>query len=58
MTMNEFTLKVTGQEADLIVHALAQLPFAQVAGLIPKVQEQCRAQLAAAQAPAEVVEGE
>jgi maltose-binding protein MalE len=49
--MNEFTFNVTGQEADLIINALAQLPFAQVNGLIGKLQDQAKAQIAAANAP-------
>ena len=42
--MQEFNFVVTTPEAELIVQSLAQLPFAQVGNLIPKLQEQARAQ--------------
>lgn len=49
--MESFEFKVTGQEADLLINALAQLPFAQVNQLIGKLQDQAKAQIALANAP-------
>ena len=46
--MDSFTFNVSGQEADLLINALAQLPFGQVNQLIGKLQDQAKAQINAA----------
>lgn len=38
--MIELTFTVTEQEANILINALAQLPYAQVYALIPKLQQQ------------------
>ena len=43
--MKEITLKVTIDEANLILEGLGQLPFARVYGLVAKLQEQAARQL-------------
>lgn len=40
----DLKLKLTTEEAQLIVNALANLPYAQVAGLIPKIMQQAQQQ--------------
>mgnify|MGYP000211552772 CR=1 len=40
------TFELTKQEAEVVLNALAQLPFAHVAALITKLQQQAQAQLA------------
>lgn len=50
--MQEINLRVTIEEANLILEALGNLPFVKVFGLIAKVQEQARDQLGT-QAPAQ-----
>ena len=43
--MNEIRLTVTIDEANLILEALGQLPFAKVYALVGKIQEQASRQL-------------
>ena len=43
--MQEITLQLTIDEANLILEALGELPFAKVYGLIGKIQEQAGQQL-------------
>lgn len=43
--MQEIKLQVTIEEANLILEALGNLPFARVYGLIGKIQEQAGQQL-------------
>ena len=43
--MQEITLQLTIDEANLILEALGNLPFAKVYGLIGKIQEQAGQQL-------------
>lgn len=51
--MQEITLSITIDEANLILEALGNLPFVKVYSLIGKVQEQARHQLdAQGQSPA------
>ena len=45
--MNEVELKVTVDEANLILEGLGNLPFAKVFALVAKVQEQATQQLGA-----------
>jgi len=44
--MKEFEFQVSEQEANLIVGALAKMPFESVAALIAKIQQQAQAQMA------------
>ena len=46
--MNELELKVTVDEANLILEALGQMPFKQVYALVGKIQEQANRQLSGA----------
>jgi hypothetical protein len=41
----EITFVVTVEEANLILNAVAQLPYAQVASLVAKLREQAEPQL-------------
>jgi len=43
--MSEIELKVTIDEANLILEGLGQMPFARVYGLVAKLQEQAAQQL-------------
>jgi hypothetical protein len=43
--MQEINLKVTIEEANLILEGLGNLPFAKVYGLVSKIQEQAAQQL-------------
>ena len=43
--MNEINLKVTVDEANLVLEGLGHLPFAKVFALVAKLQEQARSQL-------------
>ena len=43
--MSEIELKVTFDEANLILEGLGQMPFARVYGLVSKLQEQAAQQL-------------
>jgi len=43
--MQEINLKVTIDEANLILEGLGNLPFAKVYGLVAKIQEQAAQQL-------------
>ncbi|HHG83407.1 MAG TPA: hypothetical protein ENJ82_01560 [Bacteroidetes bacterium] len=43
--METFNIEVNIQEANTILQALGQLPFAQVHGLIHSIQEQATAQM-------------
>nr|VFK08734.1 MAG: hypothetical protein BECKLPF1236B_GA0070989_100415 [Candidatus Kentron sp. LPFa]VFK62410.1 MAG: hypothetical protein BECKUNK1418G_GA0071005_10244 [Candidatus Kentron sp. UNK]VFK70494.1 MAG: hypothetical protein BECKUNK1418H_GA0071006_10304 [Candidatus Kentron sp. UNK] len=43
--MNEIKLKVTTEEANVILASLGNMPFAKVYGLVAKIQEQARSQL-------------
>jgi len=43
--MNEITLKLTIEEANLILESLGNLPFARVYQLIGKIQQQAGQQL-------------
>ena len=43
--MNELELKVTVDEANLILEALGSMPFKQVYALVGKIQEQASRQL-------------
>jgi hypothetical protein len=54
--MESFKFEVTGQEADLLINALAQLPFGQVNRLIGKLQDQAKAQIAQFPVVSDVVE--
>lgn len=45
--MDEIEIKVTIDEANLILEGLGQLPFAKVYSLVGKIQEQAAMQLAA-----------
>lgn len=47
-TMNKIKLEFDIDETNLILEALGQLPFARVFQLIGRIQEQARAQVAAA----------
>ena len=47
--MKELTLKLTIEEANTILSALGQVPYAQVFGLISKINEQAEEQLRASQ---------
>lgn len=51
MTEIELNLKMSVKEADLVLGALANLPYIQSAGLIHKIQAQGQAQVAEAQKP-------
>jgi len=44
--MNEIELKVTVDEANLILEALGSMPFKKVYALVGKIQEQASRQLA------------
>jgi hypothetical protein len=46
--MNKIDLQLSIDDTNLILEALGQLPFARVFQLIARIQEQARAQLAAA----------
>ena len=53
-----FNLMLTLDEVNLVINALANLPYAQVQAVIPKVQQQCQAQIngpAEAKVPVPVV---
>jgi len=50
--MAEITFNLEKNEAELILNALAQLPYAQSAGMINKLQQQAQESLAAAEAAA------
>ncbi len=63
--MNEIELKVTVEEANLILEALGQLPFARVYALVGKLQQQASVQINGVPAagdpvaaPGEVPDGE
>lgn len=43
--MSEIELKVTIDEANIILEGLGQMPFARVYGLVSKLQEQAALQL-------------
>lgn len=43
--MNNLNFELTVEEANLVVAALAKMPFEAVAGLIPKLQQQAQSQL-------------
>ena len=45
MTLQEITLKVNTDEANLILEALGNLPFVRVYALIGRIQQQAAAQL-------------
>ena len=45
MALQEITLKVTTDEANLILEALGNLPFVRVYALIGRIQQQAAAQL-------------
>ena len=47
--MQEIKLQLTIEEANLVLEALGNLPFARVYGLIGKIQEQAGQQLNAAE---------
>ena len=51
--MKDITLQITIDEANLILEALGNLPFARVYTLIGKIQEQAGQQLNAGEPPAE-----
>ncbi len=51
--MKELTLTVSVDEANLILEALGNLPFAKVFGLVGKIQEQAQQQLNGGDAAAE-----
>ena len=51
--MRELELKVTVDEANLILEALGQMPFKQVYALVGKLQEQASQQLGESAASAE-----
>lgn len=46
--MNKIELQLTIDETNLVLEALGQLPFARVFQVISRIQEQARAQVAAA----------
>lgn len=54
--MQDFTLTVTAQEGDLVMGALAQLPYGQVSALIAKLQGQAQAQMQQQSEAVEAVE--
>lgn len=62
--MNEIELKITVEEANLMLEALGQLPFARVYALVAKLQQQASAQInggrpsGAPAAPKEVPDGQ
>jgi len=43
--MNKLNFELTVEEANLVIAALAKMPFEAVANLIPKMQQQAQAQL-------------
>nr|VFK36495.1 MAG: hypothetical protein BECKSD772F_GA0070984_100230 [Candidatus Kentron sp. SD]VFK39177.1 MAG: hypothetical protein BECKSD772E_GA0070983_100230 [Candidatus Kentron sp. SD]VFK77815.1 MAG: hypothetical protein BECKSD772D_GA0070982_100229 [Candidatus Kentron sp. SD] len=43
--MNEIKLEITTEEANVILEALGNMPFAKVYALVGKIQEQARMQL-------------
>ncbi|MCB0207852.1 MAG: hypothetical protein KDJ52_00900 [Anaerolineae bacterium] len=51
--MKEINLQITIDEANLVLEALGNLPFARVYALIGKIQEQAGQQLNSATPPAE-----
>jgi hypothetical protein len=44
-SMNNLNFELTVEEANLVIAALAKMPFEAVANLIPKMQQQAQAQL-------------
>lgn len=50
--MQEITIKLTLDEANLVLEGLGNLPFAKVYALVAKIQAQANAQIAPAQRPA------
>ena len=55
--MREIELRVSIDEANLILEALGNLPYVKVFGLIDKLQQQARQQLNAEVSPAMVENG-
>ena len=53
--MNAIKVELTIDEANLVLEALGQLPFARVYALIGRLQDQARAQLQPAQAQLQAV---
>ncbi len=51
--MEEITLQITIDEANLLLESLGNLPFVKVYALIGKIQEQAGQQLSAENPPAE-----
>lgn len=51
MENKEITLTLTVAEANGVLQALGQMPFAQVAGLIQKIQQQAAPQVQPEQQP-------
>lgn len=43
--MNKLNFELTVEEANLVIAALAKMPFEAVAAIIPKIQQQAQAQL-------------
>jgi hypothetical protein len=43
--MNNLNFELTIEEANLVIAALAKMPFEAVANLIPKMQQQAQAQM-------------
>lgn len=56
--MEEVSLKVTVEEANLILEGLGQMPFAKVFALVGKIQEQARQQFNGEDPPGEKADTE
>ena len=56
--MEDITLKITIDEANLILESLGNLPFVKVYALIGKIQEQAGQQLADKRSPDDTTSGD